>query len=302
MGLVLTLWIAATVTFAGIRLVPGDPVAAALAEANAPPDVIDRRRAALGLDLPLSRQYTLYLGRLVRGDLGVTWYGGEPVAFAIGQQLPATVNLALSAMGVGILLGFGLGALSATQDNRILGHVSSALTGFSLAAPVIITGPLLIYVFAIQFNWLPATGQGSLRTLVLPAFVLGASVSGGIGRVTRAGLSEALRQPFITAARARGLSRFAVLVRHALPVAIAPALTVIALQFGFLLGGAVVTEAMFARQGVGQLLVDAVLRKDLPLVQGVVLLSALAYGLLNLFADLLHMWLDPRASARLLAS
>jgi peptide/nickel transport system permease protein len=296
LGLLLTLWVAATLTFVAVRLVPGDPVEAALADTNAPPDVIARRRAALGLDQPPAIQYIRYVGGLLRGDLGVSWFGGEPVALAIGQQLPATLSLATSAMVVAVVLGFGLGALSAIRQRHPLGILSSMLSGFSLATPVIISGPLLIYLFALTLHWLPATGQGDLQSLILPSLVLGISASGGIARVVSAGLSDALSQPFTTTARAKGLSRWVVLNRHVLPVAIMPALTVIALQFGFLLGGAVVTESLFARQGIGALLVDAVLRKDLPLVQGVVLLSAFAYSALNFAVDVVQAWLDPRVA------
>lgn len=299
LGLVLTLWAAATLTFVALRLVPGDPVEAALADSNAAPDVVERRRAALGLDQPSIIQYGRYLGGLLLGDLGVTWYSGEPVSLAIGQQLPATVRLASSAMVVAVILGLGLGALSASRQNRILAAMSSVLTGFSLATPVIISGPLLIYLFAIRLDWLPATGQGGPASLVLPSLVLGISASGGIARVVSAALGDALAQPFTTTARAKGLSPRQVLSRHALPVALMPVLTVIALQFGFLLGGAVVTESLFARQGIGRLLVDAVLRKDLPLVQGVVLLSALVYSLLNFIADVAHAWLDPRVGSEI---
>jgi ABC-type dipeptide/oligopeptide/nickel transport system permease component len=299
LGLVLTLWAAATLTFVAVRLVPGDPVAAALSDTNAAPDVIARRRAALGLDQPPPVQYARFLGGLVRGDLGVTWYGGEPVTLAIRQQLPATLALAASAMVVAIVLGFGMGGLSATFRGRLPGMVMSALAGLSLATPVIISGPLLIYLFAIRLDWLPATGQGRLDNLILPAMVLGISASGGIARVVDAGLREALAQPFATTARAKGLTPRKVLNRHALPVALVPVLTVIALQFGFLLGGAVVTESLFARQGIGRLLVGAVLRKDLPLVQGVVLLSAFVYSGLNFLTDLAHAWLDPRVGAEL---
>jgi len=298
-GLVLTLWAAATLTFVAVRLVPGDPVAAALSDTNAAPDVIARRRAALGLDQPPPVQYARFLGGLLRGDLGVTWYGGEPVTLAIRQQLPATLALATSAMGVAVILGFGMGGLSAAFRGRLPGTVTSALAGVSLATPVIISGPLLIYLFAIRLDWLPATGQGRLDNLILPALVLGISAAGGIARVVDAGLQEALAQPFATTARAKGLTPRKVLNRHALPVALMPVLTVIALQFGFLLGGAVVTESLFARQGIGRLLVDAVLRKDLPLVQGVVLLSAFVYSGLNFLTDLAHAWLDPRVGAEL---
>lgn len=293
-GLLLTLWAAATLTFVGGRLVPGDPVAAALSDTNVSPDVLALRREALGLDRPLYVQYGRYLAGLLRGDMGVSWYGGEPVTLAIAQQFPATLALATSAMSLAVVFGLSLGIVSATRHERVLGIVSNTLAGLSLSTPLIISGPLLIYVFAIQLDWLPATGQQNLASLVLPALALGLSGSGAIARITSASLREVQTFSFVLVAHAKGLSARRVLNRHTLPVALMPILTVIALQFGFLLGGAVVTESLFARPGLGGLLVDAVLRKDLPIVQGVVLLSALVYSLLSFTTDVVHAWLDPR--------
>jgi ABC-type dipeptide/oligopeptide/nickel transport system permease component len=293
-GAGLVLWAAATLTFAALHVIPGDPVAGVLAESNASPDVIQRRREALGLDKPVPVQYMHYFARLARGDLGVSWYAGEPVAMAVGRQLPASLSLTGAAMVVALAVGIGLGLLAAARDSSLFGAASRAAAGLALATPVMFSATLLIWLFAVRLDALPGTGQGSPAHLILPSLALGISAAGGVARAVDVGVREAMSQPFIRAARAKGLKPVQVLIRHGLRVGLLPAINVVALQAGYLLGGAVVTESVFARQGLGRLLVSAVLRKDLPVVQGVVLLSALAYSVLNLLADLVHAWLDPR--------
>jgi ABC-type dipeptide/oligopeptide/nickel transport system permease component len=293
-GVALVLWASATLTFAALHIIPGDPVAGVLAESNASPDVIRRRREALGLDKPVPEQYASYFARLARGDLGVSWYGGEPVAVAVGRQLPASLSLTSAAMVVALAVGVGLGMVTAAWDRSPLGVAGQAAAGLALATPVMFSATLLIWLFAVRLDVLPGTGQGGLAHLVLPSLALGISASGGVARAVDVGLREAISQPFIRAARAKGLMPGQALIRHGLQVGLLPAINVVALQSGYLLGGAVVTESVFARQGLGRLLVSAVLRKDLPIVQGVVLLSALAYSMLNLLADLTHAWFDPR--------
>jgi len=288
------LWAAATLTFLALQVIPGDPVAAAMAEANATEDMLARRRAALGLDLPLPMQYIRYLDNLLHGDLGVSWYGGEPVALLLRAYAPFTFNLALGGVLVATILGVNLGMFSVAGGESWRGQIVRSLTGLILSAPVMFTGTLLIWILAIWLPILPATGQGDLSRLVLPVLAVGLTSAGGIARALDASVSGTLGEPFIQTARAKGLKRWQVLWRHALRVGALPVVDMIVLQFGYLAGGAVITESVFARSGLGRLLVAAVLRRDLPVVQGVVLISALAYGLFNLLADLLHAWLDPR--------
>lgn len=296
-GVAAVLWAAATLTFFVLQALPGDPVVAAMAESTATEETLARRRAALGLNLPLPQRYVRYLLNLVRGDLGVSWYGGEPVGLMLGAQAPATLSLALGGILVATGLGVGLGLASVAWENTLMGQISRALTGFVLSIPVMFSGTMLIWLFAIWLPLLPATGQEDVTHLILPSLAVGLASAGGIARTLHASVSTTLSEPFIQTARAKGLTRWRILWRHALRVGALPVVDMIALQFGYLAGGAVITESVFARSGLGRMLVDAVLRKDLPVVQGVVLISALAYSLLNLLADILHTWLDPRLRA-----
>lgn len=294
LGVLLALWAAVTLTFFAMCLVPGDPAEAALANSTAPPEVLAQRRAELGLDRPVLAQYGHFVLNMVRGDLGVSWLGGQPVALLVGEALPPTVRLALAGMAVAVVVGIALGAGAAMDRGRALSIVLRSLTGLLLSLPVMFTGTLAIWLFAVMLGWLPPVGQGSPAHIILPALVVGLNVSGGIARTVDAGTTEAMQEHYMLMARAKGLSPWQAIRRHALRVGLLPALSVIALQFGYLLGGTVVTETVFARQGLGRLLVQAVLDKNIPVVQGVVLLSVLVYSLLNLAADIAHAWLDPR--------
>jgi len=288
------LWLAVTLAFVAMQLTPGDPAQALLAASGATPDEVTERRAQLGLDNPVPVQYARYLLDLVRGDLGQSWLHGRPVGRMILEQLPPTVELSLAAMVVGVTMGLGLGILAAVRRGTWLDTVATTVAVLGLSTPTYWSGLLAILLFSLQLRWLPATGEGDLRHLVLPALVLGFALSGSIARLVRARVVEVMGGQFVLAARARGLPPWRVLFVHVLRSALAPALTVIALQFGFLLSGAVVTESVFARRGLGKLVVEAILWQDLPVVRGVVVFGALVYVLVNLVADLVHAWLDPR--------
>ncbi len=294
LGLGLSLWAAVTLTFWALHFAPGDPAEAVLSQSSVPRDVIEQRREALGLHLPLIVQYTRYLSSLLCGDLGLSWSGGQPVGFLIGQQVGATISLAVGGMAVAVTLGFFLGLSAAVGRSRVLASASRGIVGFMLSIPVMFSGTLLVWLFSVQLGWLPATGQGDLKHLLLPALVVGCSVSAGIARAVDAGVSETLCQPFVRAALAKGCSWRRVLWRHVLRVGLLPTIDIVALQSGYLLGGTVVAESVFVRQGLGRLLVNAVLSQDLPVVRGVVALTAISYGLLNLLADIAHVVLDPR--------
>ena len=288
------LWLAATLAFGAMQLTPGDPAQALLAASGATAEEIAERRAQLGLDAPVPVRYVRYLADLLRGDLGQSWLHGRSVGRMIAEQLPATVELALAATVVGVGVGLALGILGAVRRSTWLDTIVTAVAVLGLSTPTFWSGILAILLFSLQLGWLPATGEGGLRHLVLPASVLGFALSGSVARLVRARIVEVMEAPFVLAARARGLSSWRVLCVHVLRSALAPALTVIALQFGFLLGGAVVTESVFARQGLGKLAVEAIIWRDLPVVRGVIVFGALGYVLVNLASDLAQAWLDPR--------
>ncbi|HQA69848.1 MAG TPA: ABC transporter permease [Aggregatilineales bacterium] len=293
-GILLTLWAAVTLVFLAIYIVPGDPAEAALSQSTASQDVIEQRREALGLDAPIYVQYVRYLSGLVRADLGVSWSAGQPVSLMIGQQIGPTARLALASMVVAVVAGVALGVAASLGEGRWLGAVCHGLTGLLLSVPVMFSGTVAIWIGAVVLGILPATGQGTLAQLVMPALVVGLNVAAGISRTVEAGIGQVRHEPFVLLAKAKGLNAWQTGIRHALRVGMLPTLDVVALQFGFLLGGAVVTEIVFARQGLGRLLLFAVLDKDLPVVQGIVVLSAVVYGVLNLLADIGKAWLDPR--------
>jgi peptide/nickel transport system permease protein len=288
------LWGAATVVFVLLRMLPGDPAEAMLAGSGASPAAIAQVRRQLGLDAPLPVQYVRYLSSLLHGEMGRSLFSDRPVALTIAEQVPATLQLATTALAVAVVLGLSLGILAALRAGTWIDRAALGAAVLGASVPVFWSGLLLIWVFSVGLNWLPATGAGSWRQLVMPAAVLGLVEAGPIARLVRASLLEALHADYIMVARAKGLPELAVVGRHALRNAIIPTLTLIGLQAGFLLGGTVVTEAVFARPGLGRLVVTAILWQDLPVVQGVVLLIAATYVLINLLVDLATMAIDPR--------
>jgi peptide/nickel transport system permease protein len=297
----LSLLIAVTITFAVLRVIPGDAVTDTLTRSGASPSLIAERRAALRLDQAWWVQYGQLIGGLLRGDLGLSLMSGRPVAEMLGEQFGATVVLAAGALVIAVVLGVGGGAILALAEPGPLRNTASVLASLSLASPVYWTGTLAIYLCSVQLRWLPSTGSGvSLRHLLLPWLVLGFSISGSIARVTAASLADVRKADFIRTARAKGLRERLVLLRHTLRPAITSVVAIIALQAGFLLGGAVVTEMLFVRQGMGQVMMRAVYERDFTVVQGAVIVSALLYSLASAAADLIAVWLDPRVRFTLL--
>ncbi|HEY72924.1 MAG TPA: ABC transporter permease [Thermoflexia bacterium] len=291
------LWLASTLVFFALLLTPGDPAQALLAASGATPEEVIERRAQLGLDDPLPLQYTRYLMDLARGDLGYSWLHGRSVRHMILEQLPPTAELAVAATAVGVVLGLGLGVLAAVYRSTWLDAAATTVAVLGLSTPTYWSGLLAILFFSLRLRWLPSVGEGGLRHLVLPSLVLGFALSGSIARMVRSRVAEVMGTPFVLAARARGIPSRRVIFIHVLRAAVGPALAVTALQFGFLLGGAVVTESVFARPGLGRLAVEAIIWQDLPVVRGVALVGALAYVLVNLVSDLAQAWLDPRLRA-----
>jgi len=299
------LWGVTTLVFLAIHLLPGDPAELMLAESGGSAESIAYLRDQLGLDDPLYVQYGRFLLNTLRGDLGRSIFTNRPVLQTILEQLPSTIELALAAMLVAIALGTGLGILAALNHNGLgilaalnhnswLDNACMAMAVAGVSVPIFWSGLLLILLFSATLHWLPATGQGSLRHLLMPAVVLGFASSGTIARLVRSSLLEVLYKEYITTARAKGLSERLILTHHALKNALIPVITVVGLQFGFLLGGAVVTETVFSRQGIGRLIADAILWKDFPLIQGGVLLAAVTYTVVNLLVDISYTFADPR--------
>jgi len=294
LGAIPVLWGVATLVFVIMRLLPGDPAALMLSEAGGSAQAIAELRAELGLDDSLHAQYGRYLARLAQADLGTSLFTQRSVAATIGEQLFSTIELALAAMLVAITLGTTLGMVAAVRHGTWLDTFVMAISVAGISIPIFWSAILLIWLFALILSWLPATGQGGLDHLILPALVLGFASAGAVTRLVRASLLEVMDQDFVSTARAKGLTERTILFRHALKNAFIPVISIIGLQFGFLLGGTVVIETIFSRPGIGHLMVNAILWKDLPLVQGIVLLVALVYTLVNLATDVAYAYLDPR--------
>jgi ABC-type dipeptide/oligopeptide/nickel transport system permease component len=283
----------ATLVFSLIHLIPGDPARAMLGESASDADVA-QLRSRLGLDRPLIEQYGMFLSGAVRGDFGRSLRTGEPVTTQILDRMPATIELAGAAMLVAIGFAIPLGIVAAVWRGTAIDHAATtiALTGISI--PNFWLGPLLALVFAIEFGWLPVSGRGTPAHLILPAISLGAALAAILARMTRATLLEELREQYVLAARARGASRFRAVLRHAFRNSLIPVVTLIGLQFGAVLTGAVITETVFSWPGVGRLLIQSISFRDYPIVQGCILLIAATYVAMNLLTDLFYGVLDPR--------
>lgn len=282
-----------TLVFLLIHLVPGDPVEAMLGE-NAQPADREAMRRALGLDRPLAKQYLDYLGGLARLELGTSFQDRRPVAAILAERLPATLELTLAALALALALALPLGILAARHRGGPLdsGAMGLALVGVSI--PNFWLGPLLILCFSLWLGWTPVSGREGPASLILPALTLGTGLAAILARMVRASVLEVLGEDYIRTARAKGLTESRVLWGHALRNAWLPILTLIGLQLGGLLGGAVITETVFAWPGVGSLLVEAIQGRDYPLVQACVLLVSLTYVLVNTLTDLVYTWVDPR--------
>lgn len=290
----LIIWLAATLAFFALRVIPGDAIETQLIESGASASTIAERRAAAGLDDPLPAQYVDFLSGLWRGDLGVSLLDGRPVVQIILDHIEPTITLAISALAVAVSFGLALGTFAALNVGWGISTVSRVLISLALSVPIYWTGTIAIFVFTVQLNLLPSAGAGRLSQLILPAGVLGFHTAGAIGQVIEASIRETLKMDFVRTAYAKGLRERAVMVRHVLRASLLPAVTVIAAQAGFLLGGVVITEALFNRPGIGSILLDATLLQNYPVVQGIVVWSAIVYALMNGLADLLYRLLDPR--------
>ena len=283
----------ATLVFSLIHLVPGDPAQAMLGDGASPQDVAELR-TSLGLDRPLLEQYVTFLRHAITGDLGQSFRTGQPVTAMIVERMPATAELAIAAMIVAILIAIPLGVVAAVWRGTAAdyGAMTFALAGVSI--PNFWLGPLLAIVFAVELGWLPVSGRGTLAHLILPAVSLGLALAAILARMTRASLLDELRELYVRAAQARGVSRVIAVTMHALRNSMVPLLTIVALQFGAVLTGAVITETIFAWPGIGRLLIQSIGFRDYPMVQGCILLIAVTYVTVNLVTDLMYGVLDPR--------
>jgi peptide/nickel transport system permease protein len=283
----------ATLVFSLIHMIPGDPAQAMLGEAASPQDIAELRER-LGLDRPLLEQYVSFLGAAVRGDLGTSLRTSEPVTRMIADRMPATFELAAAAMCFAIAVAMPLGIAAAVWRGTSVDHSAMTLALLGISIPNFWLGPLLAIVFAVELGWLPVSGRGTWAHLVLPAISLGAALAAILARMTRATLLEELREQYVLAARARGAARLRAVVAHAFRNSLIPVVTLVGLQFGAVLTGAVITETIFAWPGIGRLLIQSIGFRDYPIVQGCILLIAVTYVGVNLLTDLVYGVLDPR--------
>ena len=283
----------ATLVFALIHFIPGDPAQAILGESASQEDVA-QLRARLGLDRPLLVQYGSFLSGLVHGDLGVSLRNDQPVTGQILDRMPATAELALAAMTVAVLIALPLGIIAAVWRGTLIDFGAMTLSLVGISVPNFWLGPLLAIIFAVELGWLPVGGSGTLAHLILPSITLGTALAAILARMTRASLLEELREPYVLAARAKGVSRSRAVLRHAFRNSLIPIVTILGLQFGVVLTGAVITETIFAWPGIGRLLIQSISFRDYPTVQGCVLLIAVTYVGVNLVTDLTYGFLDPR--------
>ena len=287
------IWLVVSLVFLLIHLVPGDPILQMLGE-GAPGTDVQAARHAYGLDLPLGRQYLNYWEGVLRGDLGPSLRFNQSVAHLIAQRYPYTLQLTVIALAIAILLSVPAGVRSARRRNLWDDRLLSVVSLFGLSFPNFALGPILMLLFAIKLGWLPVSGSGTFAHLVLPAITMGGALAAILTRMVRTSMLEELGQDYIRTARAKGLSECTVVYRHALRNAMIPVITVLGLQFGALLAGAIVTETIFSWPGIGRLTIQAISNRDYYLVQGCILAIGLTYVAVNLLTDLLYSAVNPR--------
>ena len=287
------IWLVVSLVFLLIHLVPGDPIQQMLGE-GVPAADLQAARHAYGLDLPLSQQYMNYWKGVLHGNLGVSLRYNQSVAKLLGQRYPYTLQLTLAALLVAILLSIPAGVHSARRRNDWDDRTISVVSLFGLSFPNFALGPILILLFSIKLGWLPVSGAGSFAHIVLPAVTMGSALAAILTRMVRTSMLEELSQDYIRTARAKGLNETAVVYRHALRNAMIPVITVLGLQFGALLAGAIVTEKIFSWPGIGRLTIDAISNRDYYVVQGCILAIGLTYVAVNLLTDMVYSLLNPR--------
>ena len=287
------LLLASVVVFMIIHLIPGDP-AELLAGPGVPDSEIQMIRENMGLDKSLPEQYLVWLSKLVRGDFGESLVYGQPIMPLVMKRFYNTFLLTLAGIIFSVALGIPLGMAAAIKQNSLLDVLVMGVSILGISMPIFWSGLLLILLFSVELEIFPATGIGGFSHLVLPAVAIGANSMAIIARMTRSSMLEVLRQDYILSAEARGVPTFVIIVKHAFKNALIPIITIIAIQFGYLLGGAVITETVFVYPGLGRLLVDAISRRDYPVVQACILLIAVMFILINIIVDILYTYIDPK--------
>lgn len=291
---VITVFGSLVLVFVIVYLLPGDPATAILDPSVASPEDIAALRQQLGVDQPLHRQFLTYLLRMVQGDFGKSLMNDEPVLPKIWTHVPATVSLTLASLLIAATIGIWLGVLSAVHQNGWIDIAARVIGLFAISMPTFWSGILLILVFSVTLGWFPALGSQGWKTLVLPAVALGLVGAGFTIRLVRNSMLEVLNDPFIVTLRAKGLSESTIMYRHVLRNALIPTLTVLGILSGDLMAGTVVIETVFSRQGIGRVISDALIAKDLPVIQGVIFFTAIVYVLINLLVDISYSIVDPR--------
>ena len=295
-SLVLVLIGVSFLVFMLLSLTPGDPVRMMLGE-SATPEAQEALRKEMGLDDPLLLQYGRYMKNIVvHQDLGTSYSTQRPVLDEIMKVFPNTVQLAVAAMVIAVILGIFLGIISAVKQNSLLDNIVMVLALIGTSAPIFWIGILMILLFSVQLGWLPPSGFGSFEQLIMPAVALGMQSTAVVARMTRSSMLEVIRQDFVKTARAKGQREIIVILKHVFRNALIPIITVVGLQFGTLLGGAMLTEVVFSIPGVGRLMIEAIKQRDFPIVQGSVLFVAACFSLVNLAVDLLYAVVDPKVS------
>jgi ABC-type dipeptide/oligopeptide/nickel transport system permease component len=282
-----------TLVFVVLQIIPGDPVNLMLAGVPASEEVRQRERVRLGLDRPIVERYVSFLARAAQGDLGDSFRARRPVTSMIMEQVGPTLELAAGGLIVGLTVGIVLGVLAGIRPNSWIDTICMVMALVGVSLPSFWIGMMLIYVFGTMLMWVPITGRG-IVALILPSITVGLFIAGGFARLVRSSIIEAMGQDYIRTARAKGLKPAKIILKHALRNAMIPPVTLLGLQFALLIGGAVVTENVFARPGLGTMLVDAVLTKDMPLVQALIVYKTGAYVFINVIIDLLYGIIDPR--------
>ncbi len=286
----------ATIAFALMYLLPGDPASAMLARSGASAEQIAELRADMGLDSPFFIQYFHYIGNLLQGDLGRSIVSQEPVSTLLWSRLPTTLELVFAALLIAVPVGAWLGVVAAVNKDSWVDRAIIVLSSIGVSMPSFWLALMFILLFSVWLGWFPAFGAGGLGHLVLPAGVMALGAVGTIARTARTSMLDVLKQDYIRTAWAKGLTRRAVLYKHALRNALVPVITIVGLQFGWLVSGSVIIEAVFSRPGIGQLLLSSIIERDFPVVQGAILISALMYVLLNLLVDIIYAAVDPQIS------
>jgi peptide/nickel transport system permease protein len=289
-----TVVLVSILVFLMLHLIPGDPAQIYIGDKPSTPELLEKIREDMGLNRPLAEQYLDYMVNALRGDLGKSLNNNRPVLAEILLRFPSTLELTAAAMLIAMVVGIGLGVLAAVKHNTVIDTAATTIALIGISLPVYWSSLLLIVVFSINLKWFPPIGQGGLNRLILPAVALGFLSAGELARMVRSGMLEVLNQDYVLTARAKGLNERTVISRHALRNALIPVVTILGLTFGQLLGGAVLTETIFARLGIGRMYIEGILNKDYTIVQGTTLFIALAYVLINVAIDLIYVIVDPR--------